>query len=232
MKKIVLANRKGGVGKTTLAYNLGASYIAAGYSVLFVDLDSQGNLTTLCGLQPITLDEWKATKVQRINSRLSVLPATKAFSQLTDEVNKEFDRNSYLKNTILPELEGLADVLIIDTPPALDVLNINAFCIADTILVPVNPDSFSLQGLKEMEQIINKVKTINPTLEYKTVLNAYFNRQTFTAASRETLQKYPAYSGVEIPHRAIFAKANATRKPAITEPEIHEAFNSLQGAIA
>lgn len=231
MKKIAVSNRKGGVGKTTIAYNLGASLIASGSTVLFVDMDSQCNLTGLCDVQSVDLDRWKTGKPETINDRLSILPGSKNFSQLENEISQLFDRNSYLKGEILPRLPEY-DYLIFDTPPALNVLNVNVFVASDTVLIPVNPDSFSLEGLQEMEAILKQVQTVNSSLTYQTVLNGYFSRQTFSGISRKYLKEYPAYSGVEIPHRAEFAKSIAQKRPAIAEEELFNVYSELRKVVA
>lgn len=231
MKKIAVSNRKGGVGKTTIAYNLGASLIASGASILFVDMDSQCNLTGLCNIEPVDIDRWKTSIPEVINDNLSILPGSKNFSQLENEINQLFDRNSYLKGEVIPHLPH-ADYLIFDTPPALNVLNVNVFVASDIVLIPVNPDSFSLEGLQEMEAILKQVQTVNPSLTYQTVLNGYFTRQRVTNISRHYLREYPAFSGVEIPHRAEFAKSIAQKRPAITEKELFKVFNQLREVVA
>lgn len=231
MKTIVVGNRKGGVGKTSIAYNLGASYMLEGKSVLFIDLDSQGNLTTLLKQEPVSLEEWKEFKPLQLTDKLYVLPATKRFSQLENEINELFNRNSYLKKTVFPELSIQADVVIIDTPPALNILNINAFCVADTVLIPVQADSFSLTGLLEMRDILEQVKELNPSLQYKTVLNAYFTGRTLTDGARDAIQADIGHSGVEIPHRQHLINCNAERRPALDNRELYTAFEGLRRAV-
>ena len=168
-KCIVIANRKGGTGKSTVSYNLGAAYALAGRRVCLIDLDSQANLTQLCRVNPVSLDDYRRMTPVPMSDKLSILPATKQFSQLEDEINRMIDRNAYIRAEILPKLKGF-DIAIFDTSPSLSVLNVNAFCIADQVYVIVNADSFSLMGLAEMESILGQVLSLihisEPTRPY------------------------------------------------------------------
>lgn len=230
MKTCVIANRKGGTGKSTVAYNLGFSYALKGHRVCFMDLDSQGNLTMLCNAEPCTLEAFKAGERIAVNKFIDLLPATKRFQMLENEVNQLIDRNSYLKKEIIPKLDGY-DFLIIDTPPALSILNINAFCAADFVHIILNPDAFSLSGLLEMRSILEEVKSINPELKSRLILNAMFTGRKLTEAALEQLRADPEFLGIEIPHRQHFSNSNALKKPAIDEPEIKALFDRLAEAV-
>ena len=124
---VTIANRKGGVGKTTPRFNLGFTYALQKREVLFIDLDSQANLSLLCKAAPLDLEAWKAGTVQPVGKGVSILPATKRFAALENEIDQRFDRNTFLREELLPKLPA-ADIIIIDTAPALGVLNINALC--------------------------------------------------------------------------------------------------------
>lgn len=230
MKIIVVANRKGGTGKTTVAYNLGASYALAGSRVCYLDLDSQANLTQLCGQTPTTLDSFKAVQPVALSPMVSILPATKQFAQLEDEINRLIDRNAYLKAEIMPHLVGF-DYLIIDTAPSLSILNINALCIADMVHVVVNADSFSFMGLAEMRTILGQVKSINQRMEWRIVLNAAHKNRNMTGAAIDALRKEHGFSGIEIPNRQHFADSNARKRPAIDLDEIREPFRALAAIV-
>ena len=230
MKTIVVANRKGGVGKTTVAYNLGAAYSVAGNRVCFLDLDSQANLSTLCRVEPSSLERFKAAQVVDLSGYLSIVPASKAFPMLENEVNQLIDRNGYIRTQILPRLADF-DYCIIDTAPGLSILNINALCAADMVHIIVNADSFSLAGLVEMREILDQVKTINPGLEYRIILNAAMKGRRLTDAALTALRNEPGYSGIEIPNRQHFADSNALRKPAIDSADILGPFQKLVGEI-
>lgn len=230
MKTIIIANRKGGVGKTTIAYNLGAAYALAGLRVCLVDLDSQANLSTLCGVSPSSLEDFKAVRLVDLSERFSILPASKAFPMLENEVNQLIDRNSYIKTKIITHLSGF-DYIIIDTAPSLSILNINALCAADMVHIIVNADSFSLAGLVEMREILDQVKAINHGMGYRIILNAAIKGRRLTDAALSTLRNEPGYAGIEIPNRQHFADCNALRKPALELPEILGPFKALAEVI-
>lgn len=230
MKTIVVANRKGGVGKSTVAYNLGAAYALAGSRVCFLDLDSQANLTHLCNVKPTTLEGFKRCEPLAVSPVLSILPATKAFAQLEDEINRLIDRNSYIRLEVVSRLSGF-DYLIVDTSPSLSILNINAFCCADMVHVVVNADSFSLLGLVEMRTILEQVKAINPRLDHRIVLNAAHKNRNITAAALDALRREPGFAGVEIPNRQHVIDSNARRRPALDLDDIREPFRALAAVI-
>jgi chromosome partitioning protein len=230
MKTIVIANRKGGTGKTTVAYNLGASYALEGKRICYIDLDSQANLTMLCKVKPASLDEFKGGQLVHLSGRVSILPATKAFQAIENEINTRIDRNTFLREEILPKLEGF-DYLIVDTSPSLSILNINAFCIADMVHIIVNADTFSLVGLVEMRTILSQVKAINPLLDWRIVLNSAHKDRKFTKATMETLRKEPGFAGIEIPNRQHVIDANARLQPALDFDEIRDPFKALAAVL-
>ncbi len=225
---LTIANRKGGVGKTTTAYNLGFTYALQRKRVLFIDLDSQANLSQLCRAATVGLEEWKAGTVHTMSPSISILPATKRFAALENEINQRFDRNTFLRDELLPNLTP-AEIIIIDTPPALGILNINALCISDFVHVVVNADSFSISGLREMQEIIRQVQSVNPKLEGRIVLNASFKGRTFTEEARKILAQESGYTGIEIPHRQHVINSNALKRPAIEADEIRLPFEALAG---
>lgn len=226
MKIITIANRKGGTGKSTVAFNLGYTFAVQKQKVLFIDLDSQYNLTMLCGKSDIPLNEFKECQTREVNTYIDILPASKGFPMLEDEINRRIDRNTWLKEEITSRLEGY-DYVIIDTPPALNVMNINAFCVSDLVHIVVNADYFSLAGMQELRQILDQVKNLNPKLVYKIVLNAYFTGRKFTEIVTDALISDPAYTGIEIPHRQHITDSGAKRLPAIESDEIYNLFCNL-----
>jgi chromosome partitioning protein len=231
MKIITIANRKGGTGKTTAAFNLGFTHALDKKKVLFIDFDSQANLSLLCGVPTLSLDDFKGGKVVRLNSYIDVLPATKRMGNLENEINNMIDRNAWLRTDLLPKVGTGYDYIIIDTPPALNILNINAFCVSDMIHIIVNPDYFSLAGLVEMEEIIVQVQGINPKLDYRIILNSFVKNRTFTEAVTEKLKENPAYTGIEIPNRQHIIDCSAQGKPSITHNDILEPFQRIGALI-
>lgn len=230
MKIITVANRKGGTGKSTVAYNLGFTYALNKKRILFIDLDSQANLSMLAKQEPLSLEDFKNCEIKMVNSQIDILPATKRFSILENEINQMIDRNSYLQEEILSQISGY-DYIIIDTPPALNILNINAFCVSDLIHIIVNPDYFSLSGLVEMKEIIAQIKKINPKLEYKISLNAFMKNRHFGSKIVEVLGKDPAYTGIQIPHRQHIIDSSARREPSIELEAIFTPFKELSEVI-
>ena len=226
MKIITIANRKGGTGKSTVAFNLGFTYALDKKKVLFIDLDSQANLSMLAKVDPLSLEDFKNCSIKTMNPLIDILPATKRFAVLENEINQMIDRNSYLQSEILSKISDY-DYVIIDTPPALNILNINAFCVSDMVHIVVNPDYFSLAGLVEMKDIINQVKPINPKIQYKITLNAYIKNRHFSGKIIEALGNDPNYTGIQIPHRQHIIDSSARKEPSIEVMDIYEPFKAL-----
>jgi chromosome partitioning protein len=223
---ITIANRKGGTGKTVTAYNLAFTYALQGQRVCLVDLDSQANLTLLCGKEPVSLEAFKGASAVEVNRNVDILPATKRFAMLESEIQQLLDRNTYLRTEILPKLQGY-DYVIIDTPPALSILNVNAFCVSDRVFIVMNADYFSLSAIQEMREILDQIKEINPRLEYSLILNAFFKNRTLTESMVNVLVGEPSFSGISIPYRQHIQNCVALRKPAIDSEEIHAPFLQL-----
>lgn len=233
MSKIIsVANRKGGVGKTTVTYNLGFTYALQGKKVLFVDLDSQCNLSLVCDVEPVSLEEFKKGTIFEVNKQIDILPGTKFFDQLKDEINREIDRNTFLQKKVLNGKLDSYDYVIIDTPPALDILNTNAFIMSDFINVVINPDYFSLSGLQEMKTIISQVQGLNPKLEYGIILNSYTGKERNVNKSLDKiLEKEECFTGIRIPTRQHVITQSINKKPAITIDEIKKPFDLISGLV-
>jgi chromosome partitioning protein len=178
---IAIANQKGGVGKTTTAINLGTALAAIGEQVLIIDLDPQGNASTGLGIdrrnrrystydvlmgEAMLRDAVLATAVPR----LSIAPSTLDLSGLELEVSQQRDRAFRLRNALGPLRAGPPrasdfSYLLIDCPPSLNLLTVNAMAAADAILVPLQCEFFALEGLSQLLQTVDTVKaTLNPAL--------------------------------------------------------------------
>lgn len=230
MKIITIANRKGGTGKSTTCFNLCYSLALNKQKVCLIDLDSQANLSLISKVNPISLDDFKECKIIQLNKFIDILPATKKFPILENEINNLIDRNSYLKNEIIPKLQGY-DYIIIDTSPSFSILNINAFFVSDTILIVINPDYFSLSGLVEMQDIINQIKAINNKIDYKIILNKFSKDRKFLKDLLPNLTKLNNYTGIHIPNRQAFIDNSALFRPSIDIPEIKQEYNKIMELI-
>ena len=232
MKIISIANRKGGVGKSTIAFNLAHSYALNNKSVLMMDIDTQVNLTMLANVNVNTLEEFVSIKIQKINDNLDILPACKTFNILEHEINNLVDRNNFFKKQIIPKIEALGyDYLIIDTPPSLNILNINCFVVSTFIHIIINPDTFSLNGLVEMRQIIEQIKELNDKLEYTIILNNFIKNRKFSAQVLQLLNEQENFSKITIPNRNIFLVNNSIKKHVLHNKELKDIFCSIEAIV-
>ncbi len=229
MKIITVANRKGGTGKTTTAYNLAFSLALKQKKVCLIDLDTQSNLTLISKVQPINIEDFKECSIFSMNDYIDILPSSKEFNILENEINNMIDRNSYLKNFILPKIKNHAkyDYLIIDTSPSFSILNINAFCISDTILIIINSDFFSVSGLNEIIHVIEQVKEINKKLDYKIVLNNFIKNRKYFESLEPILDDIPNYTSIKIPSRQAFIDNSSLYKPTIDIDDVAIEYDKI-----
>lgn len=186
-KTIAILNQKGGVGKTTTAVNLGAYLAKAGRQVLVVDLDPQGNATSGLGIDKQTLE---ATMYDALFSHelapsiicetsisgLQILPANANLAgaevQLVSSLQRELQLEQMLN-------QFAQEYILIDCPPSLGLLTINALSAADYVLIPVQTEYYALEGLGQLLGVIQRVKeAINPKLEILGVLLTMFDTRT------------------------------------------------------
>ena len=167
-KVISISNHKGGVGKTTSTINIGAGLNSLGKKILLIDLDPQANLSQSLGLidQDITIynylkgviNNYKATiKPIEIIKGLDLIPSTLDLSGAEVELSGEAGREYILKELLEP-LRASYDYILIDTPPSLGLLTINALTASDEILIPLQAQYLALQGLTKLLEIIDKIK--------------------------------------------------------------------------
>jgi chromosome partitioning protein len=182
MKRILaIANQKGGVGKTTTAVNLAASIASAGRRVLVVDLDPQANATSGLGFPKGTLGEgiYEALAGERPIRELIqltevpnlwVVPSTRNLSGAEVELVAVENRATRLKETLEPILEQF-DYVIIDCPPSLGLLTLNALTAANAVVIPMQCEYYALEGLSLLVETIEQVKaSLNPSLEIEGIL--------------------------------------------------------------
>ena len=184
-RTIAIANQKGGVGKTTTAINLSACLAEAGQRVLTIDFDPQGNATTGLGLEKEQIEDTvyelllgEDCLMRDVQENLDVLPSDSNLAgaeiELLDVENKESVLNGYLEI-----IRDQYDFIIIDCPPSLSLLTINALVAADTVLVPIQCEYYALEGLSQVLRTIGLVrKKMNPSLELEGVVFTMYDART------------------------------------------------------
>ncbi len=194
-KIIAITNQKGGVGKTTTAINLGAAIAALGKNVMIVDIDPQGNASTGLGVEAedrvlttydLILDEAPLQKVSRPTDveGLWIAPATTDLSSADIELVSNEKRSHLLHDALrAPDVADLAlDFILIDCPPSLNLLTVNAMVAAHSVIVPLQSEFFALEGLSQLMLTIREVRqAANPNLRIEgIVLTMYDGRNNLS----------------------------------------------------
>lgn len=186
---IAIANQKGGVGKTTTAINLSACLVEQGKKVLTIDMDPQGNTTSGLGLEKAELEHTvyelmlgectiRESMIQTDIENLFVIPSNVNLAGAEIELLGIDDREYILKNEVDYIKEDF-EFIIIDCPPSLNMLTINAMTTADTVLVPIQCEYYALEGLSQLIHTINLVKTrLNPSLQMEGVVFTMYDART------------------------------------------------------
>jgi chromosome partitioning protein len=229
-KIIAIANQKGGVGKTTTAINLGASLAANDLKVLVVDSDPQGNATTGLGvsksegrrtLYQVLLGEEDASNsvVHTEFEGLDIIPSDKNLVAANLELIELPNRESRLREK-LGQIRDRYQYILIDCPPALDLLTVNAMVAADSILIPMQCEFFALEGVSQLLDTVDRVRSsFEPNLKIEGVLlTMYDDRTNLTRQVEQDLREFFEHSVFRtVIHRSVrLAEAPSFGKPILS----------------
>lgn len=192
-----ISNHKGGVGKTTSTINIGAALAAKNKRVLLVDLDPQANLTQSLGVKNAEITIYENLKGQNMvhpvecKNNLSVLPSSLDLSAAEMELSSEPGREYVLKD-ILTKLENKFDYILIDCPPSLGLLTINALAAAKYVIIPMQAEYLPLRGLAKLTDVIQKIqKRLNSNLKIGGVfLTQYDARKVLNRDIAESVEDF------------------------------------------
>ena len=228
-KILAIINQKGGVGKSTTAVNLSAALGAAGKEVLLVDLDPQGNATSGYGVDKRDIDECVynvllgETPVEdvilaHVAQGVDLLPSTISLAGAEVELVNEMARENRLKSA-LGSLRGLYDFILIDCPPSLGLLTINALVAADKLLVPIQCEFYALEGVTKLLDSMKRVKSmLNPSLDiYGIVLTMYDSR---TNLAKQVVDEVRGYFGSSVFDTVIPRSVKLSEAPSYGQPII------------
>jgi chromosome partitioning protein len=191
-RTLVVANQKGGVGKTTTAINLGTALAAIGQPTLIIDIDPQGNASTGLGIarpdrkvssyevlmgEAVLADAVMATRIPGLSLVPSTVDLSGAELELIDLERRNYRLKDALASFVAREPERFAYVLI-DCPPSLTLLTVNAMAAADAVVVPLQCEFFALEGLSQLLKTIERVRAnLNPTLEIQGIVLTMFDKR-------------------------------------------------------
>ena len=245
-KILAVTNQKGGVGKTTSAVNLSASLAALGQRVLLVDLDPQGNATMGCGVDKrnlrhtvyhVLLELASLTEVRQHSDsgKFDLLPANRELAGAEVELVDQPQRETRLKKA-LSAVTAEYDYVLIDCPPALNLLTVNGLTAADAVMIPMQCEYYALEGLSDLVNTIKKVRVnLNPRLEIEGLLRTMFDpRNTLAQQVSDQLKQHfgsKVYDTV-IPRNIRLAEAPSHGRPVLSYDRNSKGALAYQGLAA
>jgi chromosome partitioning protein len=226
---VAIVNQKGGVGKSTTAVNLGACLALLGKRILIVDIDPQGNATTGLGIDKrqveqdayaLLLDgvDPSSTVIATEVENLSLIPATQNLAGAEIELVSALARETRLKRALAP-LGSQYDYVLIDCPPSLGLLTVNALVAAEQMIIPIQAEFYALEGLSQLTTIIRRIKeALNPSLEILGVLVTMYDGRTRLAVEvlDEVSRYFPEHVfKTQIPRNVRLSEAPSFGKPIV-----------------
>jgi chromosome partitioning protein len=198
---LAITNQKGGVGKTTTSINLAASLAATGKRILLVDIDPQGNATMGSGVDKHSLKETVyqvllglqvlANVRLRTEANFDLIPANRDLAGAEVELIDLEGRETRLR-AALDSVEAEYDYILIDCPPSLNLLTVNALCAADAVVIPMQCEYYALEGLSDLVQTVKRVRAnLNPSLEIEGLLRTMYDpRNTLSQQVSDQLTQH------------------------------------------
>jgi chromosome partitioning protein len=226
-RTIAIVNQKGGVGKSTTAVNLGASLALLGHSVLLIDIDPQGNTSSGLGIDKralerdiyaVLLSDVPAAEAVMASgvANLDIIPATMALAGAEIELVSALSRETRLKTVLAPIASKYAFVLI-DCPPSLGLLTLNALTAASEVLIPVQAEYYALEGLSQLTSVVQRIReALNPGLRLTGVLVTMFDGRTKLAT--EVLDEVNAYFPAQVFRTQIPRNIRLSEAPSFGKP--------------
>lgn len=229
MKVFAVANQKGGVGKTSVAVNLSATLAHYGQTVLLIDLDPQGNATTGSGIDKnkidknvygVLLNEYTISLARvKTASHFDVLPANRELAGAEIELINVEEREFRLKAALACVVEDY-NFVVIDCPPALNMLTVNALTAANAVIIPMQCEYYALEGLSDLVGTLRKVKAnLNPHIEIEALVRTMYDPRS--ALTTQVSDEIKTHFGDKVFDTVIPRNIRIAEAPSYGKPVIH-----------